>query len=91
MPNNIATGMAALFTSRKATVVDMNGKVLWEGLYGENASFTVDGPTRIKIKLGGFANDTEGIVNPRCKYRLVQDLGVHMYATFRLTEVDVIG
>lgn len=57
---------------------------------GENASFSVDGPTSINIDLGGWANNTEGTVEPRRKYSLVQDMGVHMLATFRITEVDVI-
>lgn len=90
MPNNVVEGWVGLFSSRRAAVVDSSGKILWEGKHGENAVFTVDGPTSVRIELGGWANDTEGTVNPRCKYALVQDMGVHMLATFRLTEVDVI-
>lgn len=37
-----------------------------------------------------WANEVEGTVYPKKKYSLVQDMGVHMLATFRLTEVDVI-
>lgn len=90
MPNNIVEGWVGLFSSRRAAVVGPQGKILWEGKHGENASFTIDAPTKITIELGGWANAVEGTVYPRRKYALVQDMGVHMLATFRLTEVDVI-
>ena len=90
MPNNIVEGLVGLFSSRRAVVQDKTGKILWEGKHGENASFSVDGPTSINIDLGGWANNTEGTVEQRRKYSLVQDMGVHMLATFRITEVDVI-
>ena len=90
MPNNIVEGVVGLFSSRKALVYDTSGKALWEGKHGENASFTVDGATNIIINLGGWANNVEGTVEPRKKYSLVQDMGIHMLATFRITEVDVI-
>lgn len=90
MPNNIVEGWAGLFSSRKALVKDDNGSVLWEGSHGENASFTIDEPTNILIELGGWANPVSGIVEPKRKYSLVQDMGVHILATFRLTEVDLI-
>lgn len=90
MPNNIVEGWVGLFSSRDAIVKDMNGKTLWEGHHGENAKFSIDAPTKIKIGLGGWANELEGTVEPKKKYALVQDLGVHMFATYRLTEVDVI-
>lgn len=89
IPNNIVQGWVGLFSSRRATV-EVNEKIVWEGKHGENASFTVDGPTEVTIELGGWANSVEGTVYPRKKYALVQDMGVHMFATFRLTEVDVI-
>ena len=89
MPNNIVEGWVGLFSSRDATV-SANGKVLWKGHHGENAEFTIDEPTKIRINLGGWANEVEGTVYPKKKYSLVQDMGVHMLATFRLTEVDVI-
>lgn len=89
MPNNIVEGWVGLFSSRRAAVVS-NGRTLWEGKHGENASFTIDAPTKVTIELGGWANPVEGIVYPRKKYALVQDMGAHMFATFRLTEVDVI-
>lgn len=90
MPNNIVEGWVGLFSSRNATVTDKNGKVLWKGQHGENANFTVDEPTEIVINLGGWANEVSGTVYPKKKYSLVQDMGVHMLATFRITEVDVI-
>lgn len=90
MPNNIVTGWVGLFSSRDAYVKDENGEVLWKGKHGENASFEIESPTKIIIDLGGWANSVTGIVQPKKKYSLVQDLGVHMLATFRLTEVDMI-
>ena len=89
MPNNIVEGLVGLFSSRRAAVV-VNGRTVWEGQHGQNANFTVNGPTKVKIELGGWANDIEGTVYPHKKYALVQDMGVHWLATFRLTEVDVI-
>ena len=82
MPNNIVEGWDAS--------VSANGKILWKGHHGENAEFTIDEPTKIIINLGGWANEVEGTVYPKKKYSLVQDMGVHMLATCRLTEVDVI-
>lgn len=90
MPNNIVEGWAGLFSSRRATVLNAKGETLWEGQHGENANFTIEEPTQITIQLGGWANDVEGTVHPKKKYALVQDMGIHMLATFRLTEVDVI-
>lgn len=83
-------GLVGLFSSRDASVVNEVGEVLWKGRHGENASFVVNGETKITIKLGGWANDTEGRVRPRTKYALVQDMGAHMFATYTLTEVDTI-
>ena len=90
MPNNIVEGWVGLFSSRRAAVVDQSGSILWEGKHGENARFTIDTPTEITIQLGGWANEVKGTVYPHRKYSLVQDMGIHMLATFRLTEVDVI-
>lgn len=90
LPNNVVDGMVGLFSSRDATITDYYGKILWKGKHGDNASFTIDGPTNIKINLGGWANQVEGLVYPRRKYSLIQDMGVHMFATYRITEVDVI-
>ena len=90
MPNNVVDGLVGLFSSRNATVTDKRGNVLWEGKHGENASFTIDGATEIVINLGGWANPVEGVVYPKKKYSLIQDMGVHMLATYRITEVDVI-
>ena len=90
MPNNVVEGWAGLFSSRKAEIKSKYGGILWQGKHGENASFTVSEPTEIVINLGGWANETSGTVYPRRKYSLVQDMGVHMFATYRLTEVDYI-
>lgn len=54
------------------------------------ATFDVDGPTEVTIDLGSMANSTTGTVMPGHKYQLVQDLGLHWKAVFRLSEVDVI-
>ncbi len=90
MPNNIVEGWVGLFSSRKAVIKDHLGKILWQGQHGENASFIISNPTKIIINLGGWANEVTGTVYPKKKYSLVQDMGVHMLATFRITEVDVI-
>lgn len=90
MPNNIVEGLIGLFSSRKAIVKNSNGEILWQGSHGENAKFTISEPTKITIELGGWANPVNGTVEPRKKYSLVQDMGAHMYATFRITEVDII-
>lgn len=90
MPNNVVDGWSGLLSSKRAVVKKTDGTILWEGKHGENASFTIDAPANIIIELGSFANDVEGTVSPKKKYTLVQDLGIHMRATFRLSEVDVI-
>ena len=90
MPNNVVEGWVGLFSSRKAEIKSKYGSILWQGKHGENASFTVSEPTEIVINLGGWANEISGTVYPRKKYSLVQDMGVHMFATYRLTEVDYI-
>ncbi len=90
MPNNIVEGWVGLFSSRNAVVKDHKGHVLWQGQHGENANFIISEPTKIVINLGKWANEVTGIVYPKKKYSLVQDMGVHMFATFRLTEVDII-
>ena len=90
MPNNVVEGWVGLFSSRKAEIKSKDGSLLWQGKHGENASFTVSEPTEIVINLGGWANEISCTVYPRRKYSLVQDMGVHMFATYRLTEVDYI-
>lgn len=90
IPNNIVQGWVGLFSSRATKITDDNNNLLWEGLHGQNANFTVDHSTNIIINLGKWANNVEGVVSPGKKYALSQDMGAHMYATFRLTEVDVI-
>lgn len=90
MPNDIVEGWIGLFSSRNASIVDNFGNSLWNGQHGENAKFTINEPTEITINLGGWANSVKGTVYPRKKYSLVRDMGVHMFDTFRLTEVDVI-
>lgn len=90
LPGNIVQGWAGLFSSRSACITDNTEKTLWQGKHGEVAIFTIDTPTNIIIDLGGWANNVEGTVRPKRKYSLVQDMGVHMLATYILSEVDVI-
>lgn len=90
MPNNIVQGWVGLLSARDAIVTDAKGTVLWKGHHGENAKFTISEPTQIVIDLGGWANPCKGVVEPKRKYSLVQDMGVHWNATYILTEVDVI-
>lgn len=90
MPNNVAGGVDGFFSSKRAAVKDQCGQILWEGNHGENARFRIEEPVKIRIELGEFADDTIGIVYPGRKYALVQDGGIHMWATYRLTEVDTI-
>lgn len=90
MPNNVVKGFAGLFSERNATIINNKGDILWEGQHGENASFVINEPTQIFINLGSWANEVSGTVYPKKKYSLVQDLGVHWLATYRITEVDVI-
>ena len=64
--------------------------LLWSGKHGQTAIFDIDTPTKVTIDLGKWANDVTGTVSPGHRYQLVQDMSPHMFATFRLSEVDVI-
>lgn len=90
MPNNIVDGVVGFFSSKRAAVKDQCGQIRWEGNHGENARFRIEEPTKIRIALGEFADDTIGVVYPGRKYALVQDVGIHMWAVFHLAEVDEI-
>lgn len=90
IPGNVVEGFAGLFASRNCTIRIKDGNILWQGKHGESASFDLNEPTEIVIDLGAWGNPVEGLVIPRKKYSLVQDMGVHMFATYRLTEVDII-
>lgn len=82
-------GLASAFIKKDASV-SSNGRTLWSGSHSQVATFDVDGPTEVTIDLGSMANSTTGTVKPGHKYQLVQDLGLHWKAVFRLSEVDVI-
>lgn len=82
-------GLASALIKRDASI-SAGGKRLWTGSHGQVAAFEVDGPTQISIDLGSMANPTVGMVKPGHKYQLVQDLGFHWKAVFKLSEVDVI-
>ena len=82
-------GLASAFIKRDASV-SASGRTLWTGHHGETAIFDVTGPTKVTVELGSMANPTVGNAEPGRKYQLVQDLGFHWKAVFRLTEVDVI-
>lgn len=85
----IADGWIGLFSS-KVVNITANGHTIWEGKHGETASFSIDAPTNVVINLGTWGNPVEGIAKPNHKYELVRDYGIHMKATFRMSEVDVI-
>lgn len=89
LPNNVADGWAALFSSKDSSVI-INGKTVWKGLLGQNASFEIEEPTKVTVYIGSMGNPIEGTVEPGKKYSCVQDMGIHWKATYRLTEVDVI-
>lgn len=89
MPN-VQLGGAALMSARDASIQDAKGKLLWKGKHGETAKFHIDEPTRITISLGTWYNPIVGTVQPKKKYRCVQDLGVHWKATYTLSEVDTV-
>lgn len=77
--------------SSKAAVVKSGSETLWSGKHGQTAVFDIDGPTKITITLGTWANPVVGTVKPRRRYQLVQDCGIHMKATYDLTEIDIIS
>lgn len=85
----MADGLVGLLSS-KVTSITSGGKTLWIGKHGETASFTIDEPTPIVIYLGGWGNPVKGTVEPKKRYELIQDYGFHLFATFRLSEVDII-
>ncbi len=90
IPNNIVDGWVGLLSSRECIIKDSNRNILWRGQHGETASFLLQHITDIVIELGSWGNPVSGKIEPNKKYSLVQDLGVHMLATYRLSEVDVI-
>lgn len=92
LPNTDALsggGIAGLLIAKNATVL-AGSKVLWSGKHGQTAIFDINAPTKITVDLGRWANDVTGTVSPGRRYHLVQDMSPHMFATFRLSEVDVI-
>lgn len=91
IPNNVVDGFAGLLSSRKCFITeDSTNKTLWSGKHGENASFTINKPTNVTVNLGSWGNPVSGTVEPNKKYTLIQDMGVHLLATYRLSEVDII-
>lgn len=85
----MADGVIGLFSSKNASIT-ANGDTLWSGKHGETASFTIDKPTDITINLGTWGNPVTATVQPKHKYELIPDYGIHLKATFRLSEVDTI-
>lgn len=90
IPNNLVEGVVGLFSSRDCSIKTNDGTILWKGQHGENASFRINSPTEIIVDLGFWGNPIKGTVEPRKKYALVQDRGMHLLATYRITEVDMI-
>ena len=84
------------FFSRKVQIIECDtNRILWTGFQGEIARFEIDKRTSIAIKFGGNATmsgvkDIKGEICANKKYTCVQDLGIHLFATYRLTEVDII-
>lgn len=92
LPNTDALsggGIAGLLIAKNATVF-AGLELLWSGKHGQTAIFDIDRPTKVTIDLRKWANDVTGTVSPGHRYQLVQDMSPHMFATFRLSEVDVI-
>lgn len=87
--NQFASGFVGLFCSKNACIKSA-GRTIWQGHHGDTARFRIDEPKHIMIDLGNWANPVTGDVEPGRRYQLVQDQGVHMLATFRLSEVDII-
>lgn len=87
---NLELGTVGLFSSRRATIENEDGDILWEGEHGQTATFKIAASEVIIINMGKWANSIEGKVYPRKKYSCVQDMGIHWKATYRLSEVDVI-
>ena len=88
---NIELGLVGLFSSRATTIYNTNNNsIIWEGRHGETAVFEVNEPTEITIDMGGWVNNFNGTVVPRKRYTCIQDMGAHMFATYTLTEVDMI-
>ena len=85
----IADGFVGLLISKDVSIYS-KGKVIWSGQQGQTASFSIDEPIMISIDLGWWGNVVSGWVEPQHKYELIQDYGIHMKATFRLSEVDII-
>ena len=79
----------SMFISTKISIFDDTGKAVWEGRQGQVAQFHVEKPTNIQIKMS-MANPIKGTVFANKKYMCVQDTGIHWYATYHLTEVDII-
>ena len=84
------------FFSRKVQITENDtNRILWAGYQGEVARFEIEKKTNITITFGKSAmgsgiKDIKGEICANRRYTCVQDLGVHMFATYHLTEVDVI-
>lgn len=87
---NIELGYFGVFSSRKATVKTADERILWQGQHGQTAVFEINSPTEIVIDLGNWVQYFGGMVEPGKKYNCIQDLGIHLRETYRLTEVGVI-
>lgn len=92
LPNTqqISGGWVGLLSSKSAAI-EAGSKTLWQGRHGQTASFEIDAPTEVAVNLGTWANPVVGTVKPGMRYQLVQDFGVHLKATYTLTEIDMIG
>lgn len=72
----------------KKVRITADTELLWEGNYTQEAIFEITEPKPIHIDLGLWGRPVEGVVGPGRKYKLVQELGFHIRANFRLCEVE---
>lgn len=73
--------------------VVVDGEVIWRGKSGNVATFEITKPTNVTVRTKdnkGLINPVSGLIEPGCKYNIVQDLGIHWKATYIITEVDMI-
>ena len=64
--------------------------MLWEGKMGQVAVFEIDESKDVLIKFPKMCNPISTTISPGTKYAVTQDRGIHWYATFNISEVDMI-
>ncbi len=93
MPQNEA-GILNIFGSFNTCVITdiATKKELWSGKHGQVAEFYLPKTTDVIITFGSMSNPLECSIDPsgNAKYTLTQDLGMHMYATYNISRVDIV-